>query len=283
MGAEDLLKLLKSVRLLDQIPDKPLAALAEFLKPLSLPDGAVVFEEGQPSDSLYFVTSGQVRISKKIAGASKDLALLGPGDCFGEMALIDAVKRSATASAVGETRLFRLSREDMNRWLKSHPEQALEFFAELAQVQSARLRRTSSELALLFDLSSLLLERAATPAEVVRRSIERVLPHLEGSWTASAYLYNRFNGDTELVAGPEAAGLQDDECTLIVPLPAAPQPHGYLVFRSAVPLAQQERADLNVALTTTARLLSAAVENVNHRLEEGLRARLRSSTHGASL
>jgi len=279
MAAAELLKLLKSVRLLDQIPDKPLAALAEFLRPLALEDGAVVFAEGSPSDSLYFVTEGSVRISKK----DKDLALLGPGDCFGEMALIDAAKRSATATASGAVKLFQLSRDDMNRWLKSHPEQALEFFTELAQVQSKRLRRTSSELTLLFDLSNVLLESAATPAELVRRAVERIKPHLEGAWSVSAYLYNPFNGDTELAAGPETPGVKDDESTMLVALPGASRPLGYLVFKAPAPIEPPERGDLNLAFTTTARLLAAAVENVNHRLEEGLRARLRSSAHGASL
>ena len=83
------------------------------------------------------------------AGVDKDLAVLGPGDCFGEMAMIEDSPRSATATSSGDCVLFQLGRQDLNRWLKSRPEMAMEFFAEMVQEQSRRLRRTSNELALI--------------------------------------------------------------------------------------------------------------------------------------
>ena len=86
----DKLAMLKSIPLLGQIPGRPLSALGELLSPLECTDGAVIFEEGAPGDSLYFVTKGRVRISKNVGGDKRqDLAILGPGDCFGEMALLD--------------------------------------------------------------------------------------------------------------------------------------------------------------------------------------------------
>jgi CRP/FNR family transcriptional regulator len=283
MAQAEFTRLLKSVQLLDQIADKPLSALAEFLKPVDFADGAVVFEEGSQGDSVYFVLSGKVRVSKKVAGAVQDLALLGPGDSAGEMALLETVARSATCTAVGQTRLLKLARADMSGWLQTNPSEAVEFFSELAQVQSKRLRATSSELTLLSDLSSVLLETSASPAELLRKAMGRLLPHLPGTWTASAYLFNPYNGETELACGPAVAQPKEDDSTFVIPLPGLPRARGFLVLHSAAPLSDKSRSDLSITLTTSARLLSAALENLNHRLEEALRARLRSSSHGKSI
>lgn len=294
------LKLLKSLRLLDQIPEAQLRALGEYLKPLSLQDGAVVFEEGTVGTSLYFISSGQVRISKRVAGGgAKDLAILGPGDCFGEMALVETVARSASAESVGTAVIFELAKDDMNRWLKSHPELAMEFFAELVQTQSKRLRRTSNELALIFDLSNLFLEPISTGQQLLERVLRYVVPHLDGSWSGAAHLYNIFNDEMDLVAGQggfdfsslagklpppsETRSLWLGDSAYYVSLPGEKRPHGYLIFRSELPLSEEDRTELGRMLTTVARLLTSALENINFRTEEALRSRLQARTHGARL
>ncbi len=297
MTPEEKLKLLQSVRLLDQIPARQLGALGEFLKPLEFADGDAIFEEGSKGESLYFVTSGNVRISKRASGGeAKDLAILGPGDCFGEMALLEDVARSATATASGAAGLFELSRADMNRWLKSNPELAVDFLNELVQVQSKRLRRTSSELTLLFDLSSLLLDQTETDKELLSKVLAHLMPHIEGSWSSAAYLYNVFNDEMDFTAGTggfDFAALQDalppatetrslwlDPSTYYVSLPSLRRPLGYLIFRSQSPLADDDRAELGRTLSTVARLLTSALENINYRTDESLRARLKARHHG---
>ena len=292
---EGRLKLLKSLYLLDQIPDEQLAVLGEFLKPLELADGAVVFEEGSRGEGLYFVSSGQIRISKKIAGGkSKDLAVLGPGDCFGEMALVETIARSATATALGPTTAFELARADLDRFLKSNPTLAMGFFSELVQVQSVRLRRTSSELALLFDLSNLFLEPHRTAKDLLPKLLDRVTPHLEGNWSASAHLYNPFNEEMEAVAktgpgdlaatacpvGSADSALWVDDQTFYVCLPGPKRPLGYLIFRRDAALSGEAKGEIARTLTTVGRLLSSAIENINYRAEDALRARLQQSNHG---
>src|ERR1019366_7270978 len=131
---QEKLKLLKSLHLLDQIPEDQLTTLEKFLKPVSLKDGEVLFEEGSRGESLFFVSSGHIKISKKVSGQDfKDLAIMGPGDSFGEMAVIEAVTRSARAAASGETVVFKLRRDDLNLWLKENPKAAMAFFAQLVQ------------------------------------------------------------------------------------------------------------------------------------------------------
>jgi CRP-like cAMP-binding protein len=301
MEPAERLRLLKSVRLLEQIPEGQLATLGEFLAPVEFADDAVIFEEGGQGDSLYFVTSGRVRISKKVsAGEMKDLAILGPGDCFGEMALVDDVARSAQAAAAGAVKLFRLHRQDMNRWLKEHPVLAVDFFAHLVQVLSGRLRRTSSELTLIYDLSHMLLEPWESGKALLAKVLGHVVPHLEGNWSAAAHLYNVFNDEMEFVAGSgpfdfaaarsklppvkESRRLWIEEHVYYVSLPGEKRPHGYLIFHSEADLKDDQRTETGRTLTTVAQFLSTALENIDHRVEESLRERLKQRTsHGAYL
>lgn len=294
----DKLRLLKSLHLLDKIPDAQLSALDQFLKPRSVAAGGVIFEEGSKGESLFFVVSGRVRISKKVSGEErKDLAILASGDCFGEMALLETTARSARASAAEDAALLELGREDFHLWLKSHPELAMEFFSGLVQVQSQRLRRTSSELTMLFDLSSLLLEDHGTSKALLTKVLGHIVPHLPGSWTAAAYLYNVFNDELDLVAqagetdpaklpraeaGRAENGWLDGACYFVC-LPGAKRPHGQLLFRAASPLSDEERAENARTLTTVGRLVTSAVENINFRTEESLRDRLKRSSYGTSI
>jgi CRP-like cAMP-binding protein len=64
--------------------------------------GKIIFREGEEGDNMYIIQEGTVRISKKIGGKEHTLAVLGKGDFFGEMAIVNRVRRSATATA-GET------------------------------------------------------------------------------------------------------------------------------------------------------------------------------------
>ncbi|MBI5883291.1 MAG: cyclic nucleotide-binding domain-containing protein [Elusimicrobia bacterium] len=296
---DDKVKLIKSVRLLDGIPEKHLTALAEFLRSVSLEDGAILFDEGSKGDCLYFISAGQVRISKRVSGETfKDLAIMGPGDCFGEMALIDDVVRSARATAVGAAGLFELRREDLHTWLGSHPELAMEFFAALVQEQSRRLRVTSTELALLYDLSNILLDRIPTAKELLVKVVEHVTPHLQGSWAAQSSLYNIYNQEMEFVSAKGTADFSGiraklpapdethsvwvDEATYYVSLPGAKHPLGFLLFRSQNALTDDSRSETGRTLATVAKLLSTALENIEFRTEDSLRDRLKQKLSNAT-
>ncbi|MBI4376009.1 MAG: cyclic nucleotide-binding domain-containing protein [Elusimicrobia bacterium] len=290
------LELLKSLQLLDKIPEKERARWGQFLKPLRLEDGDAVFEEGSRGDSLFFVSQGRVRISKALSGKErKDLAILNPGDCFGEMALLGVGARSARAEAKGPAVVFEMSREDLNRWIESNPDLALGFFGSLIEVQSRRLRRTSNELTMLFDLSNLLLEPVKDGQELLSRVLGRLLPYLEGSWSAAAYLYNPFNDEMDLVAAsgdfdfaalaktaPSASSWLDPQSCSIV-LPGPKRPYGHMLFHTGAALSESERAETGRTLETAARLLTSALENLQFRQEETLRARLKKTSYGANL
>src|SRR5262249_46834396 len=149
------------------LPEERLRSLAGLLEPVTAEDGQAFIVEGAAGDGMYYVLSGRVRIAKKLGeGGEKDLAFLGAGECLGEMEILRGGARSASAYAVGRVELLKLKSADFRAWLDKDPETASRFFAGLSEVQSGRLRRTSDEVALLYDLSQLLVSSQATAKEL---------------------------------------------------------------------------------------------------------------------
>jgi len=274
---QDKLRLLKSIVLLKNMSERTIQGLAEFLKPRKVPDGTVIFEEGSRGMSMYFVASGRIRIYKETAsGATRELAVVGSGDFFGEMALVDEVPRSATAAANGPCLLFELYSGDLTRWVKNSAPQAVQFFSELSQVLARRLRKTSRELTLHFDLSNLLGDHRKAAQDFLREALERVISHLEGPWSAAAYFAGdasttivqavSTNGDhfddarTVLAAGMDDKGSWVDDETFRVALNRDGMTLGSVAFRSLTALTPTERDDLTLTLTSACRPMTTGLE-----------------------
>jgi CRP-like cAMP-binding protein len=279
---QDKLRLLKSITLLKNMSERTIQGLAEFLKPRKVPDGTVLFEEGSRGMSMYFVASGRIRIYKNTAsGSTRQLAIVGPGDFFGEMALVDEVPRSASAAATGSCLLFELYSGDLTRWIKNSAPQALQFFSELSHVLARRLRKTSRELTLQFDLSNLLGDHRKTPPDFVREALERVLSHLDGAWSAAACLaiggkttvvqvaseggYQFKNVGAGLAADKTAGGSWLDDQTFRVALNRNGLTLGSVLFRSPVSLMLAERDDVALTLTAACSPITTGLEIISLR------------------
>ena len=135
--------ILRSVPLFSSLDSKTTAALGEYLTIHDYPKAATVFRTGDPGDAMYLIDVGKVRISITDAdGAVVTLADLGPGDFFGEMAMLDGHGRSANAITTDDARLAKLTREDFLTFMRSEPHVTLELLTAL----TARLRRTDDLL-----------------------------------------------------------------------------------------------------------------------------------------
>ncbi len=105
-----------------------------------VPAGKVIFQKGDPGDSLAVVVSGRVRIGTLTPeGREAVLNFIEPGETFGEMALLDGKPRSADATAIEACELFCLKRRDVLAFLAAHPDVALRVIGLLCQ----RLRRAT--------------------------------------------------------------------------------------------------------------------------------------------
>ncbi len=111
---------LKSTPVFEKIASEDLAPLARVATEELYPDGARIFAEGDHGDSLYVVVRGKVRIIK----GADTLAELGPGEAFGEMAVLDAAPRSGDALCVGETEVLRIGSEEFYEILHEQVELA---------------------------------------------------------------------------------------------------------------------------------------------------------------
>jgi len=99
-------------------------------------DGQVVFREGQRSSKAFIVVSGRVELVKNSGGGPVRLSILGPGEMFGEMGVVNRATRSVTARAVGDTTLEEIEREGFMESLRYDPDMALQVIDTL----SGRLR-----------------------------------------------------------------------------------------------------------------------------------------------
>lgn len=128
-----------------------------------VPRGDVIFAEGEPGDRMYVILDGKVKLGQtSVDGRESLLAVLGPGEVFGELSLFDPGPRTATATAVTDVVVIGLGHDNLRPWLAGRPEVAESLLQALAQ----RLRRTNETLAdLVFSdvpgrVAKLLLELA---------------------------------------------------------------------------------------------------------------------------
>ncbi|MCS6814413.1 MAG: cyclic nucleotide-binding domain-containing protein, partial [Cyanobacteria bacterium] len=125
---------LKTVALLNTLSLDDLLLVDQMLNHQDFLAGEVIFHEGSYEDTLYIVYQGQVRILKQLT--QQHLALLKPGEYFGDMALLNDAPRSATAIADTDCTLLTLGRNDFESLIAQRPELLL----HMCRVLSNRLR-----------------------------------------------------------------------------------------------------------------------------------------------
>ena len=102
--------------------------LCRYAKHTTLKRGAIIVSKGDPGTSLFAVISGTVKISVSSPdGRNAILNLIGPGEIFGEVALLDGLSRSADATANTNCELFIIDRRDFIPFVRSQPALAMKF------------------------------------------------------------------------------------------------------------------------------------------------------------
>jgi|SRR5581483_4514876 len=108
---------LRSVPLFGGLSRKELAGLAKAGDEVDVPAGKVLTTEGASGVEFFVLLRGEARVSQ----SGQDLGLLGPGDFFGEIALVDDVPRTATVTAVTPLRIFVLTRQQFHGHVERNP------------------------------------------------------------------------------------------------------------------------------------------------------------------
>ncbi len=126
------------------LDDSDVEALRSTMSTTHLERGEILFREGQRGDRLYVITYGKIKLGRTSTDGRENLmAVLGPGEMFGELSLFDPGSRTLTATAVADTELIGMGNESLQEFLRERPGGALALLASLAR----RLRRTNDSVA----------------------------------------------------------------------------------------------------------------------------------------
>ncbi|MFN0146999.1 MAG: cyclic nucleotide-binding domain-containing protein [Dehalococcoidia bacterium] len=129
---------LAAVPIFRDLPKKSLSRISQFARKRSFRAGDVIFKEGEEGVGFFMVTSGQVSVTR--GGA--ELAKTGVGGFFGEMALLDNHRRSATVTAVSDTECLAIMRSDFLAELRGNADLAIEVLGVL----TLRIRQLDEQL-----------------------------------------------------------------------------------------------------------------------------------------
>ena len=143
MRSADVVELLARVPVFSTLEREDLERIADLAVPRAFEPGQIVFREGDSSDTCYIVRSGRARAVREHAGGRTiTLATFGPGDIFGELALFEDERRSATIEAIEATSVVAVLGPDMRRLMVEHPG----ISARLVIALGRRLRETNERL-----------------------------------------------------------------------------------------------------------------------------------------
>jgi len=139
---------LRDIGLFGGLADDTIEALLEHLELRTCDAGDVVFREGDHGRELFVVLDGEMEVLKK-SKRDRDarVALLGPGDWFGEMSILDIMPRSATVRAVAPSRMLRLSASDLDALYRRDLRAYTLIVLNIAREMSRRLRVADGILA----------------------------------------------------------------------------------------------------------------------------------------
>jgi CRP-like cAMP-binding protein len=136
--------IVRSAPLFAALDEDASRSLRESMHPVRLSRGEVLFAEGDQGERLFVILEGKIKLGRTSSdGRENLLAIVGPGEMFGELSLFDPGPRTATATCVSDAELIALGHEALQPFLLQHPEVGVQLLQSLAR----RLRRTNDSLA----------------------------------------------------------------------------------------------------------------------------------------
>ncbi len=157
-----------------------------------IPAGTVIFREGDEGNEMFIIQEGKVKISKSIGNKDHVLAILGKGDFFGEMAIVNRIRRTATAQTVTDTHLLAFDRQGFRSMIEKNSKIAMNIIDKLcrrlqhANMQIQQLKRKNAPALIALHLvyafeevsrDSLLFDKTT---EEISLSLETPLLEVEG-------------------------------------------------------------------------------------------------------
>jgi signal transduction histidine kinase len=173
---------LRATPLFAGLDEANLERLAATTEPMRVPAGDLLITEGEPGDSMFIVTAGELEVTKRAGGSELPLARVGPGAIQGEMAAIEGRPRTASVRALTDAEVIRIPREGLLEILDSGPDAAIALLRTVLE----RLRSTESmlrqreKLAGLGTLAAGLAHELNNPSAAIQRSVSLLADAIAG-------------------------------------------------------------------------------------------------------
>lgn len=141
------LEVMKRMELFDRVGEQDLRSIFELCRPMRVERGTVLFEIDSEGTELFIMLSGRVSIELATGASSRELVSFEREQrIFGELALIDGHRRSATVTAVDELELLCLRRHDLDALLEKNSHLGFVLMSNLSKVVAGKLRNTNQLL-----------------------------------------------------------------------------------------------------------------------------------------
>jgi signal transduction histidine kinase len=179
-------ELLRRVPLFAELSEEDLSDVADGCEPVELAAGDLLAAEGDPGDALFVIVAGELQVVKRSRRTDVPIAILGPGEIVGEMAIFEAQPRNASVRAISPARVIRIASDEIMGLLRTRPSATL----SMLRTVMGRLRNTESmlrereKLAALGTLSAGLAHELNNPAAAVQRSAALLQDGLD-RWAAA--------------------------------------------------------------------------------------------------
>jgi CRP/FNR family cyclic AMP-dependent transcriptional regulator len=153
------LELLRQMAVFGGLSNETLSFIDQNSPSVTVAAGEYFCREGHQADSLYVIQSGSIVVLKKWQKSDVEIGTMGPGDCFGEMAIIDLQVRSASVKAVEDCMAIQIDRQTLHGMFKNNHEQYAIIMMNMGREISRRLRTVSDRL---FELERSCVSPAVT-------------------------------------------------------------------------------------------------------------------------
>ena len=164
MSQEQNIAFLRRVPLFSGLTEQQIERLAAGSVRRNFPRGRVIVTEGEPSQSLYILLSGRAKVQRSdTEGKEVILAVIGPGECFGEMSLIDDSPRSASVITIDTSDFMAINKESFKSMMLSSPEMSLRIMAGLVR----RLREADKMIGASREMVSRVMKGLETEGYIV--------------------------------------------------------------------------------------------------------------------
>ena len=144
--SDELVHSLQAIPLFKALSNKDIMTMLGIIHDRNYIAGEYIFYQGDPGIGLYLIREGEVLISRESdKGEKVTLAVFHKGDFFGELALVDGEKRSASAIANTDTKLSVIFKPDLDEYIEKYPKKGLKILQGIAEITAIRLRTLNED------------------------------------------------------------------------------------------------------------------------------------------